>query len=101
MANSLHYWSVWYPKAAATGMLLLRAQIDPTDTVLVHAVPDYVTVEVTDASGNRLAFAQDLPKTLESPMCRLHRDGSRITREDLWPTSAEIGTVVLLPGGEA
>jgi hypothetical protein len=101
MADDLQYWSVWYPKAAATGLLLLRCQIDPINSVLLHAAGDVITVEITDSHGTRLAFGQDLPRTLESPMCRLHREGDRITREDIWPTADDIGSIVLLPGGEA
>lgn len=34
-------------------------------------------------------------------MSYLVRDGSAIALEDGWPTEADIGRVVLLPGGEA
>lgn len=94
-------WEVWYPKAAATGLLLGRCSIDETDTLLVHAVPDYVTVAVYDEHGARLAFGQDLKRTQESPICRLRRQGDAILREDIWPASSDIGAVVMLPGGEA
>jgi hypothetical protein len=97
----LQYWSVWYPKAAATGMHLTRSMIDPQDTVLLHAAPDVITVEVHDQTGNRIAYGKDLESTQRSPMCRLRRDGDSITREDLWPADDDLGTVVLLPGGEA
>jgi hypothetical protein len=97
---ALQYWTVWYPKAAATGLLLARGLIDPANTLLVHAAPDLITVEVSDAAGQRLAYGQDLPQTLASPMCRLRRHGDRILREDLWPTAADLGARVLLPGGE-
>jgi hypothetical protein len=93
-------WEVWYPKAAATGLLLGRGRLDPTDALLVHAAGDVITVEVRDDDGARLAFGQDLPRTLESPLCLLRRDGARITREDLWPGDSELGLPLLLPGGE-
>jgi hypothetical protein len=98
--ESLQYWSVWYPKAAATGLLLGRGLIDPTETLLVHAVPEYITVEVTDEEGQRLAFGKDLEQTDDTPICRLRREGERITREDIWPSEEDYGTLVLLPGGE-
>jgi hypothetical protein len=100
MSDGAQTWSVWYPKAAATGLLLARGRLDPTDTLLVHAVPDYVTVEVHDADGALVAFAQDLERTLASPMCRLRRDGKNVAREDIWPTDDDLGLPVLLPGGE-
>src|SRR5688572_25426412 len=95
----LQYWSVWYPKAAATGMHLTRSLIDPQATVLLHAAPDVITVEVHDRDGNRIASGKDLERTQESPMCRLRREGDSIVREDMWPTDADLSTVVLLPGG--
>jgi hypothetical protein len=35
------------------------------------------------------------------PMTRFALDGEAITREDRWPTSADLGAIVILPGGEA
>ena len=98
--KNLHYWQVWYPKAAATGLLLARGLIDPTDELLLHAAPDYITVEVYDQTGRRMAYGKDLPQTLDSPMCRLRRLGERVEREDMWPTDEDYGKPVLLPGGE-
>jgi hypothetical protein len=97
---SLQYWTVWYPKAAATGLLLGRGRLDATDHLLVHAAPDFLTVEVFDDSGRRVAYGQDLPQTQDSPMCRLRRVDGRVEREDLWPTRDDLGSLVLLPGGE-
>ncbi len=33
-------------------------------------------------------------------MCRLRRVDGRIVREDVWPTQSDLGSLVLLPGGE-
>src|SRR5688500_16282281 len=93
-------WEVWYPKAAATGLLLGRGLLDATSRLLVHAAPNVITVDVRDESGSRVAFAQDLERTLISPICLLTRDGSKIVRDDIWPDEAHIGLPVLLPGGE-
>jgi hypothetical protein len=35
------------------------------------------------------------------PMTRFAIDGATIEREDRWPTDADLGSVVILPGGEA
>jgi hypothetical protein len=94
-------WDVWYPKAASTGLPFARGSLAPTDVLLVHAAPDFITVEVRDSSGLRLAFGQDLPRTRQTPICRLIRTGEVIQREDIWPSRSEIGLPVLLPGGEA
>ena len=96
----LQYWEVWDPRAAATGVLIARGQLGPTDTLILHAAPDVATVEISDQRGVRLAYGADLERTLESPMCRFRRRGASITREDIWPHDEDIGTLVILPGGE-
>jgi hypothetical protein len=96
----MHTWTLWYPKAASTGLLFARARVDATDEVLVHAAPEVLTVEV-ESDARDLAFGQDLQRTLDSPMTRLRRVGGDILREDVWPTDADIGRTVILPGGEA
>lgn len=99
--SDLHYWSVWYPKAASTGLLVGRGLLDPTNKLLVHAAPPVLTVEVQSEDGRRLAYAKDLEATQDSPICLLEREGEVITRRDIWPGEAEHGLPVLLPGGEA
>lgn len=94
------YWEVWYPRATATGMLVGRGLLDETDVLIVHAAPDVITVEVSSRDGKRVAYGRQLDRILDSPMCRLTRSGDSITREDIWPTEADYGTAVLLPGGE-
>jgi hypothetical protein len=100
MGSDLEYWEVWYPRAAATGVLIARGAMDPTDTLILHAAPDVLMVEVSDSGGTRLAYGADLERTQQSPMCRLRRDGGAITREDIWPVDSDIGSLVMLPGGE-
>ena len=100
-STQLQYWTIWYPKAAATGLLLGRALVAPTGTALLHAPPGVITVEVSDGAGNSLAAGKDLERTQDSPICRLTVKGSKVVREDMWPTVADIGSIVILPGGEA
>ena len=97
----MHTWTLWYPKAASTGLLHARARIEPQEAVLVHAAPEYLTVEVQDADGRLVAFGQDLERTQASPMTLLRLEGEAIAREDLWPGEADLGRIVILPGGEA
>jgi len=97
----MQYWTVWYPQAAATGVLIARGLIDPTGTILFHAAAPSITVEVSDQDGMRLAFGQNLIRTQDTPICRLTIEGRGIRREDIWPAEADLGRVVLLPGGEA
>lgn len=96
----IEIWDLWDPKAAATGLSFARGRLDATDLLLVHAAPEYLTVEVRDDAGRRLAFAQDLPRTADRPMARLLRRGGQITREDTWPDESDVGRPVILPGGE-
>lgn len=98
--STLQLWTVWYPKATATGMLVGRGRLEATDVILAHAVPDVITVEVSTTDGQRLAHSRDLERTQESPICRLTREGASVRREDMWPTDADLGLPVLLPGGE-
>lgn len=78
--------------------------IDPSPTVLVHAAPTRLDVEVL-ANGERLiATGRDLrpgDEDDDTPMTRLVIDGTRVVRSQLWPDDGDLGGVVLLPGGEA
>jgi hypothetical protein len=93
-------WDLWYPKAAATGLPFARGKLDATHVLLVHAAPDFLTVEVRDDESRLIAAARDLERTLDSPICRLTRKGGNVIREDIWPAESDIGLPVLLPGGE-
>ena len=93
-------WDLWYPKAASTGLAFARGQLDDTDVLLVHAAPEYLTVEVSGDDGLRVAFSAGLPRTQQTPIARLTRTGEAITREDVWPSQDDVGRPVLLPGGE-
>src|ERR1700733_8207459 len=95
-------WELWYPAAAATGLLVARSRIDPVKSLWTHSPPDLLTVLVRDADENLIAHTESL--ALEGkhfPMARLERDGTSIRREDRWPSPGDIGSVVILPGGEA
>lgn len=94
-------WEIWYPNAASDGLLLARGKLDHTETLWLHAAPDTLRVEVRDADGQRLALGDQLALSGESgPMTRLTRQGHEIAREDRWPTEADLGALVILPGGE-
>lgn len=96
----LQLWDLWYPQAGATGMSFARGRLAATNTLIVHAPPPSLTVEIRSENGNQLAYGKDLPQTADRPMARLTRRGKRIVRQDLWPTQKDIGQVVILPGGE-
>ncbi len=93
-------WDLWIEDVGNTGISFARGGLDPTDRLWVHAAPVKLSVEVRDAAGSRLAYGSGLKRTEESPMALLEIDGDRITRKDAWPQAADMGTPVILPGGE-
>ncbi len=98
----MEVWDIWYPKGGAQGLLVARARIDAHDVVWLHAAPDTLRIEVRDDDGQRLAFADRIERDGKYlPMTRLSRADGVVTREDRWPSENDIGTVVILPGGEA
>lgn len=94
-------WELWFPSAGATGLLFLRTRIAAAERVLVHAAPPVVDVVVRDEDGAVLASATGLERTQPGPMSALVRRGDRLELQDLWPGDDDLGTVVLLAGGES
>ena len=100
--QDLHTWELWYPGAGATGIPIARARIDPVDVVWAHAVASKVAVTVRQGDDRVVARGEALPRSGPYlPMTRLTLDGETIQREDRWPTEADLGAIVILPGGEA
>jgi hypothetical protein len=93
-------WDLWYPDAAAQGLPFARGRLRASQGLLVHAAPDTLRVEVRDDAGAPIARGDRLRRTAETPIARLRRRGKLIEREDIWPGAADIGTPVILPGGE-
>lgn len=98
--NDCELWDLWIADSGATGISFARGRMQPADAVLVHSAPQQVNVEVRTDAGEMLARGNDLLRTASSPMARLRRQGKAIIREDIWPTEADYGTPVILPGGE-
>jgi hypothetical protein len=96
----MQVWEIWYPNAAADGLLIARGKLDPADTLWLHAAPDTIRVELRSMDGQRLAFGDQLQATGDFPMTRLSRSDGAIHREDRWPTQDDLGALVILPGGE-
>jgi hypothetical protein len=100
--NELHTWEIWYPGAGATGLEIARARIDPQQAVWVHAVARKVAVTVRQ--GDDRVIARGEPLTRDGayvPMTRFWIERDTVQREDRWPTDDDLGSVVILPGGEA
>jgi len=104
MGESTETWDLWLPGPGATGLPFARSRVNPKDAqdrVLVHAAPQKLNVTVRDSEGNVVARGDGLERHQPGPMSYLVRRGAAITLEDGWPTDADIGRLVLLPGGEA
>ena len=102
VTDDVHTWEIWYPGAAATGLPIARARIDPADVVWVHSVPRKLAVTVRQGDDRVIARGEPLERDGGYvPMTRLTVEGDRITREDRWPTDVDLGAIVILPGGEA
>lgn len=98
--KAIQFWDLWIPDAASCGISFARGRLDTTETLLAHATPRLLRVEVRDAEGMPLAMGDNLAATDDTPITRLRRHGNMILREDIWPTEADYGTPVILPGGE-
>jgi len=105
--SRLGAFTVWQLRSAdggAAGLEFARSAIDPSRAVLVHAAPTRLDVEVLANGEQLIAIGRDLrpgDQDDETPMTRLVIDGTRVVRSQLWPDEADLGSVVLLPGGEA
>lgn len=97
-------WELWYPDAGATGLSFSRSRVAAEAAggrLLVHAAPPRLQVRVTGEDGQLVAEGTKLERHEEGPMSYLVRDGREVRLEDGWPADADVGRLVLLPGGEA
>jgi hypothetical protein len=82
-------------------MPFARGRLDPAEVLWVHAAPENLEVTVRDGGGKVVARGENLARHGEQlPLTRLSRQGSKVVREDRWPTQADLGSLVILPGGE-
>ena len=67
----------------------------------VHAAPATLAVTVREGDERVIARGEVLTRSgPQLPMTRLWLEGDQVRREDRWPTPADIGSLVILPGGE-
>ncbi|HYX50614.1 MAG TPA: hypothetical protein VE843_12770 [Ktedonobacteraceae bacterium] len=93
-------WDLWIPDVASQGVSFARGRLNATQVLLVHAAPEKLSVEVYDDNRNLLAQGVDLQRTANTPMARLRLKGKQVTREDIWPSEADLSRPVILAGGE-
>ncbi len=97
----MEIWDLWFPEAGATGLPFARGRLDTTNVLWAHAVPPNLDVTVRDDQDRVVATGKGLKRAGERfPLTRLSRRGDAIVREDRWPTQADLGAPVIMPGGE-
>ena len=100
-SRELETWELWFPNAAANGLLFARSRIDQTRVLWIHAAPAVLAVTVRNHLDHPIAHEGQLTRQgPQLPMTRLNRTEAAIERHDGWPTSADLGSLVVLPGGE-
>ncbi len=94
-------WEVWFPEAAATGLLVGRGRLEATQVLWLHSAPEVISVRVRDDEERLVAAGRALRRAgTQLPMTRLAKQGNAVVREDRWPDADDLGALVLLPGGE-
>jgi hypothetical protein len=93
-------WELWIPDAASRGIAFALGVAEPADALWVHAAPSLLRVEVRDGGGRTLAAGDGLRRNADSPMTRLEVRDGKVARSDEWPVDSDLGSLVILPGGE-
>jgi hypothetical protein len=96
----IEIWDLWYPGAGATGIPFARGRLDTTDVMWVHAAPRKLSVTVRRWDDSVRARGEVSREGGYLPLTRLEVEGAEIRREDRWPTQEDLGSLVILPGGE-
>lgn len=96
----MQIWDLWIPNVGSQGLSFARGVMEAAEDVLVHAAPQALRVEVRDEAGRLVAFGDGLQREEDSPMTRLRIDSGHVLRQEIWPTSEDVGKYVILPGGE-
>lgn len=94
-------WDIRSSDGGMNGLEFARATTaGGFERVLVHAAPGSMAVTITD-SADRVVARADLHRNGDySPMTLLERDGSALSRREVWPSEELYGLPVLLAGGE-
>jgi hypothetical protein len=93
-------WEIRNPDGASMGLEVARGRSGAHDVMLAHAMPERIDVTVTEESGSVIASACDLQHEAVAPISRLTLDTGTVRRENVWPSQADLGLPVILPGGE-
>jgi hypothetical protein len=97
---TIHIWDIRSPDGGSTGLPFARGRMVASMNVLGHSLPSAIDVEVREEDGTLVASARELKGGEATPMALLQIDGQEIRRTQLWPSDEDLGTPVILPGGE-
>ena len=94
---TIHVWEI---RPAGEEELFARGQLVAATRVLGHSLPESIDVDVRELDGPMVATTTDLRGEEQTPMAELEIDGGAIRRRQMWPSDDDLGTPVILPGGE-
>ena len=98
--NVCQIWDLWIADVGAVGVSFARGRLNPTDVLLAHAAPGQLNIEVAAMMAWCWREAMTCCARPAPPSRGCAVRATSITREDIWPTEADYGTPVILPGGE-
>lgn len=94
-------WSIRSRDGAMNGLEFTRATTaGGFQRVLVHAAPAQMAVEVATEDGEIVARGDADREGDYSPMTLIEINDGHFERNEIWPTDAHHGLLVLLCGGE-
>ena len=94
---TIHVWTI---RPAGDDVVFARGQMAAATRVLGHSLPDAIDVEVREKDGSLVAAAAGLRGEEQTPMAVLEIEGDAVRRTQMWPSDDDLGTPVILPGGE-
>ena len=95
-----YVWELRNPDGAMLGVEWARGRSEQREEIIAHSLPERVDVVVRDGQDHVVARSSGLSGSEPTPMARLRIEGGAVTRESLWPTDDDLGSLVILPGGE-
>jgi hypothetical protein len=94
---TIHIWEI---RASGDDVTFARGQLVAATRVLGHSLPESIDIEVRELDGPTVATAKDLRGKEATPMAELEINDDAIRRKQMWPSDDDLGTPVILPGGE-
>jgi hypothetical protein len=95
-----YVWELRNPDGAMLGVEWARGRSEATEQIIGHSLPERIDVVVRDGQDAVVAKGEGLTGGEPTPMARLRIVGETVTRESIWPTDDDLGSLVILPGGE-